>query len=271
MANTKIPVELSSTPSIVDNGDATAITIDSSERVGIGTTIPAGNVHIYTTSGNASTVMQTSVNGSASLSSYITPNRTFYTGVDLGGVNSSWTVYDGSAGAERMRIDANGKLGVNTLGTPLGIMEVITPVGTGGFMVGTKSSESILGTYQVLTCRNTLSSSGTWYDVAFVSHSPNITVRGKTYEADQPSKGGQGVVVEMMGHYGSVSQDTTKQYYVAHNNGQQTGHLEYRYLNGGAAAGNYRLQVRASFSGGTHYCYTSITGFASSAMYEDGS
>eukprot|EP01047_Picozoa_sp_COSAG01_P087446 COSAG01_NODE_20131_length_968_cov_1.509195_1_plen_29_part_10 len=27
---TKIPVELSSTPSIVDNGDATAITIDSS-------------------------------------------------------------------------------------------------------------------------------------------------------------------------------------------------------------------------------------------------
>ena len=33
---TKIPVELSSTPSIVDNGDATAITIDSSENVGIG-------------------------------------------------------------------------------------------------------------------------------------------------------------------------------------------------------------------------------------------
>jgi len=36
MANTKIPVELSSTPSIVDGGNATAITIDSSERVGIG-------------------------------------------------------------------------------------------------------------------------------------------------------------------------------------------------------------------------------------------
>ena len=47
---TKIPVELSSTPSIVDNGDATAITIDSSENVGIGTASPdekldvAGNV-----------------------------------------------------------------------------------------------------------------------------------------------------------------------------------------------------------------------------------
>ena len=38
MANTKIPVELSSTPGIVDNSDATAITIDSSERVNIGKT-----------------------------------------------------------------------------------------------------------------------------------------------------------------------------------------------------------------------------------------
>ena len=38
MANTKIPVELSSTPGIVDNSDATAITIDSSERVIVGQT-----------------------------------------------------------------------------------------------------------------------------------------------------------------------------------------------------------------------------------------
>ena len=46
MANTKIPVELSSTPSIVDNGDATAITIDSSELVGIGTTSPVTHLHL---------------------------------------------------------------------------------------------------------------------------------------------------------------------------------------------------------------------------------
>ena len=36
MANTKIPSELSSTPSISDSGNATAITINSSEQVGIG-------------------------------------------------------------------------------------------------------------------------------------------------------------------------------------------------------------------------------------------
>ena len=40
MASTKIPVELSSTPGIVDNSNATAITIDSNENVGVGTTTP---------------------------------------------------------------------------------------------------------------------------------------------------------------------------------------------------------------------------------------
>ena len=50
MANTKIPIELSSTPSIVDNGDAAAITIDSSEKstfsgdVEVGTTAPKINL-----------------------------------------------------------------------------------------------------------------------------------------------------------------------------------------------------------------------------------
>ena len=46
---TKIPVELSSTPSIVDNGDATAITIDSSENVGIGVTTPFSQTQITET------------------------------------------------------------------------------------------------------------------------------------------------------------------------------------------------------------------------------
>ena len=41
MALTEIPIELSSTPSIVDGGNATAITIDSSENVGIGVSNPS--------------------------------------------------------------------------------------------------------------------------------------------------------------------------------------------------------------------------------------
>ena len=50
---TKIPVELSSTPGIVDGSNATAITIDSSERVGIGTTSPTGKLEIAATGTNA--------------------------------------------------------------------------------------------------------------------------------------------------------------------------------------------------------------------------
>jgi hypothetical protein len=46
MAKTTVPIELSSTPSIVDNGNATAITIDSSQNVGIGTTSPTGKLNI---------------------------------------------------------------------------------------------------------------------------------------------------------------------------------------------------------------------------------
>ena len=49
---TKIPAELSSTPGIVDGSNATAITIDSSERIGIGITSPSNNIHIL---GNNST------------------------------------------------------------------------------------------------------------------------------------------------------------------------------------------------------------------------
>ena len=43
---TKIPAELSSTPGIADSSNATAITINSSEQVGIGTTSPAALLNL---------------------------------------------------------------------------------------------------------------------------------------------------------------------------------------------------------------------------------
>jgi hypothetical protein len=49
---TKVPAELSSTPSIVDNGDATAITITSDEKVGIGTTSPSYMLTVKSSSNN---------------------------------------------------------------------------------------------------------------------------------------------------------------------------------------------------------------------------
>ena len=44
---TKIPAELSSTPGIADSSNATAITIDSSENVGIGTSSPNQLLHVH--------------------------------------------------------------------------------------------------------------------------------------------------------------------------------------------------------------------------------
>ena len=57
MANTKIPVELSSTPSIVDDGDATAITITSAEKVGVGTANPS---QLLTVESNSFPILQIS-------------------------------------------------------------------------------------------------------------------------------------------------------------------------------------------------------------------
>jgi len=52
MALTKVDKSVSSTPGIVDNSDATAITIDSSENVGIGTTSPSNKLHLEISGNN---------------------------------------------------------------------------------------------------------------------------------------------------------------------------------------------------------------------------
>tara|TARA_B100001248_G_scaffold197478_1_gene151975 strand:+ start:364 stop:1065 length:702 start_codon:yes stop_codon:yes gene_type:complete len=90
---TKIPAELSSTPSIVDNGDATAITIDSSENVTIGAV--------------------------ARVNSYISLNNNGYIRGDASGElkfqggSTATTFYDSSNSAERVRIQEAGGISFN--------------------------------------------------------------------------------------------------------------------------------------------------------------
>ena len=62
MALTDVPVELSSTPSIVDGGNAAAITIDSSENVGIGTSATSAKVIIDRGAGSSSPTTFTTAN-----------------------------------------------------------------------------------------------------------------------------------------------------------------------------------------------------------------
>jgi len=84
MALTEIPSELSSTPSIVDNGNATAITIDSSENatfagsVGIG--LSAGNLLLGTTNtaaGAGNTNAGVSIRGGSDNRSFFSANSNY--------------------------------------------------------------------------------------------------------------------------------------------------------------------------------------------------
>ena len=101
---TKVPVELSSTPSIVDNGDATAITIDSSERVGIGTTSPSTLLHLSNASNPAIRITDTT----NTLNIEITATDT----VGYFGTESNHATAFITNNTERMRIDTSGLVGI---------------------------------------------------------------------------------------------------------------------------------------------------------------
>jgi len=69
MALTKTPIELSSTPSIVDGGNATAITIDSSENVMVNRTsvFTTAKMEIQSDAGDASTLALNSIDTDGSI------------------------------------------------------------------------------------------------------------------------------------------------------------------------------------------------------------
>ena len=140
MANTVIPVELSSTPGIVDGSNATAITIDSSENVGIGTTSPAHLLELVRSSTDFGATLEinntSSANGSVSAVRYVTENETtglmigkhsngFTSGADLAFINQELNsdLAISTNNTERMRIDSSGNVGIGAVAT-LGALHV---------------------------------------------------------------------------------------------------------------------------------------------------
>ena len=119
MANTTIPVELSSTPGIVDNSNATAITIDSSENVGIGTSSPSVNTEIRGSASNG----QLRLGGSTTATYaniYSDNDGVLILGADAG--NNAASSYFGVEvdGTERLRIDSSGNVGIgNTVASTI--------------------------------------------------------------------------------------------------------------------------------------------------------
>ena len=103
---TKVPVELSSTPGIVDGSNATAITIDSSEQVGIGTSSPGRKVVIAHDVGTSLSL----ANSGSSVYLQIAANGHNNDNSNYIGADSSKNFTFWVSNTERMRILSTGTL-----------------------------------------------------------------------------------------------------------------------------------------------------------------
>jgi hypothetical protein len=116
MALTKTPIELSSTPGIVDNSNATAITIDSSENVGIGTSSPSANLEITQSGNNVGLLVSGGTwnytakfrSSDAEANIIIEDSNSTTDGNMIGVVTND--MYFITNATERMRIDASGNV-----------------------------------------------------------------------------------------------------------------------------------------------------------------
>jgi hypothetical protein len=106
---------------IVSSADATAITIDSSENVGIGTTSPASYDNnaagissnlVVADSGHSGIIVISGTSSDAAISFGDGTGAAAYRGA-VAYVNSQDTLYFKSAGSNRMVIDSSGNVGIN--------------------------------------------------------------------------------------------------------------------------------------------------------------
>ena len=131
---TKIPAELSSTPGIADSSNATAITIDSSERIGVGTTSPTfkldvngslssnGNENVMRIAGsdtnNAGGITINSVYGNSA-------SARVSTLFSIDGQDQASPLAFGSGTSEKIRITSAGKVGIGTT-APSAVLDVVS-------------------------------------------------------------------------------------------------------------------------------------------------
>ena len=112
MANTTIPVELSSTPGIVDNSNATAITIDSSENVGIGV-VPSSPLHV-----NVGTNQNLEIDSASSELRLSAVNDARSANPAIRFQAESYKFYGSGGVGPRATIDSSGKVGIGTASVP---------------------------------------------------------------------------------------------------------------------------------------------------------
>jgi len=105
---------------IDDNADAVAITIDSSENVGIGTSSPDKLVHLKTSVNNTAVLqIESTATDSYPFLSLKNDAREYQLAAH-GPLGDVFTIYDGTAGSHRFVIDSSGNVGIGTSLTPSG-------------------------------------------------------------------------------------------------------------------------------------------------------
>jgi hypothetical protein len=142
MALTQVSRGLLST-SIDDNGNATAITIDSSENVGIGTTAPERLLHVNSAGVQVGAVIQSTSTLSSRLS-LMDANTTSSAKVGIGATGDTLGLYAG--GSVRATVDASGNVGIGT-SNPLRGLDLRTAASGFGnvFLVDTTSGTTGTG------------------------------------------------------------------------------------------------------------------------------
>jgi hypothetical protein len=180
MALTQVPIELSSTPGIVDNSNTTAITIDSSENVGIGTDLPVSTLELANNNQAAGSTL--SITNSFNGADWNTNDligtidfRTDDTSTSQPVRGSIKSIVENTAGAtspaytalsfstasvntlaERMRIDSSGRVGIGT-SSPSVPLEILNA--SSGIKLATPSAGNGTLTFDGLTYALTSNSS----------------------------------------------------------------------------------------------------------------
>ena len=94
---------------IADNSDATAITIDSSERVGIGTVSPSQEIHGYSSGGDFSLRLESASSTGTAYTYYKNADQEYQIGI-RGSASDSFQIIDTTADAARFVMDTGGRV-----------------------------------------------------------------------------------------------------------------------------------------------------------------